>query len=78
MCIRDRVQVKHHLRHIPDRAAVIIDATRADYIDHDVLELLDAFVADAPRRGIAVEFRRRQPAPRTAARRWLFRAPAAE
>ncbi|MBJ9900166.1 SulP family inorganic anion transporter, partial [Burkholderia cenocepacia] len=52
--------------------------TRADYIDHDVLELLDAFVADAPRRGIAVEFRRRQPAPRTAARRWLFRAPAAE
>ncbi|PXX29508.1 MULTISPECIES: SulP family inorganic anion transporter [Burkholderia] len=73
-----KVQVKHHLRHIPDRAAVIIDATRADYIDHDVLELLDAFVADAPRRGIAVEFRRRSPAPRPAARRWLFRAPAAE
>ncbi|WP_269506160.1 SulP family inorganic anion transporter [Burkholderia sp. IMCC1007] len=73
-----KVQVKHHLRHIPDRAAVIIDATRADYIDHDVLELLDAFVADAPRRGIAVEFRRRNPAPRAAARRWLFRAPAAE
>jgi len=73
-----KVQVKHHLRHIPDRAAVIIDATRADYIDHDVLELLDAFVADAPRRGIAVEFRRRNPAPRPAARRWLFRAPAAE
>ncbi|MGS0895488.1 SulP family inorganic anion transporter [Burkholderia stagnalis] len=73
-----KVQVKHHLRHIPDRAAVIIDATRADYIDHDVLELLDAFVAEAPRRGIAVEFRRPSPPPRPAARRWLFRAPAAE
>jgi MFS superfamily sulfate permease-like transporter len=53
-----KVQVKHHLRHIPDRAAVIIDATRADYIDHDVLELLDAFIADAPQRSISVEFRR--------------------
>lgn len=52
-----KVQVKHHLRHIPDRAAVIIDTTRADYIDHDVLELLDAFIADAPRRGITVEYR---------------------
>ncbi|RQQ06841.1 SulP family inorganic anion transporter [Burkholderia stagnalis] len=73
-----KVQVKHHLRHIPDRAVVIIDATRADYIDHDVLELLDAFIADAPRRGIAVEFRRPCPPPRPAARRWQFRAPAAE
>ncbi|MBY4660494.1 SulP family inorganic anion transporter, partial [Burkholderia dolosa] len=63
---------------IPDRAAVIIDATRADYIDHDVLELLDAFIADAPQRGISVEFRRRSPTSRPAARRWLFRMPAAE
>lgn len=73
-----KVQVKHHLRHIPDRAAVIVDATRADYIDHDVLELLDAFIADAPRRGIAVEFRRPHAQPGGAPRRWGFRAPAAE
>ncbi|KVL46550.1 hypothetical protein WT01_36365 [Burkholderia cepacia] len=73
-----KVQVKHHLQHIPDRAAVIIDATRIDHIDHDVLELLDAFVADAPRRGIAVEFRLPSPAPRAASRRGLFRASATE
>ncbi|MBE0629858.1 MAG: SulP family inorganic anion transporter, partial [Burkholderia vietnamiensis] len=73
-----KVQVKHHLRHIPDRAAVIIDATRADYIDHDVLELLDAFIAEAPRRAITVEFRRRKPAAAAAARRWSWRTPAAE
>ena len=73
-----KVQVKHHLRHIPDRAAAIIDATRADFIDHDVRELIDAFVADAPRRGIAVEYRPPCTPPRPAARRWLFRAPTAE
>lgn len=69
-----KVQVKHHLRHIPDRAVVIIDATRADYIDHDVLELLEGFIADASRRGIAVDFRR----PRPAARSWQFGARTAE
>jgi MFS superfamily sulfate permease-like transporter len=67
-----KVQVKHYLRQIPDHAALIIDATRADYIDHDVRELLDAFVAAAPARGITVDFRRAPHAQRRGGR-WQFR-----
>ncbi len=70
-----KVQVKKHLQQIPNHAAVLIDATRADYIDHDVQDLLNAFVAEAPQRGITVELR--QPAHYTKPRdgRWLFRRP---
>ncbi|MGF6466019.1 SulP family inorganic anion transporter [Paraburkholderia youngii] len=52
-----KVPLKHYLQQIPDGATVIVDATRADFVDHDVRELLDAFVADAPRRGITVDLR---------------------
>ncbi|WP_414445629.1 SulP family inorganic anion transporter [Burkholderia sp. 22PA0106] len=64
-----KVQVKHYLRQIPDRAIVIIDATRADTIDHDVRDLIDAFIADAPAREILVDYR--QPM-RANANRWSF------
>ncbi|WP_227743931.1 SulP family inorganic anion transporter [Burkholderia gladioli] len=73
-----KVQVKHYLRQIPDRSIVIIDATRADYIDHDVRELIDAFMADAQAREILVDYR--QPT-RAAARRWsisMLRSPSAQ
>ncbi|WP_233886999.1 SulP family inorganic anion transporter [Paraburkholderia flagellata] len=53
-----KVPLKQMLAHIPDRATVIVDTTRADFIDHDVRELLERFVADAPLRSIAVEIRR--------------------
>ncbi|ALK31478.1 SulP family inorganic anion transporter [Burkholderia plantarii] len=66
-----KVRVKHDLRQIPDGAVVIIDATRADYLDHDVRELIDAFVADAPARGINVDYR--QPV-RAHDGRWRFGA----
>lgn len=52
-----KVPLKQMLAHIPDRATVIVDTTRADFIDHDVRELLERFVADAPLRSIAVEIR---------------------
>ena len=52
-----KVSLKHHLRQIPDNATVIVDACRADFIDPDVRELIDKFVADAPERGIHVECR---------------------
>ncbi|KAF1050477.1 MAG: hypothetical protein GAK41_01586 [Burkholderia gladioli] len=64
-----KVQVKRYLRQIPDRAIVIVDATRADTIDHDVRELIDAFIADAPAREILVDYR--QPL-RANANRWSF------
>ncbi|WP_323121615.1 SulP family inorganic anion transporter [Burkholderia alba] len=72
-----KVQVKHYLRQIPDRAIVIIDATRADYIDHDVRELIEAFVAEAPGREITVDYRQPQHA-RGGRGRWLFRNPSAQ
>ena len=59
-----KVALKHHLRQIPDRATVIVDATRADFIDPDVRELIDRFVADAPARGISVECRQLERAAR--------------
>ena len=62
MSFLGKVALKHHLRQIPDGATVIVDATRADFVDHDVRELIDTFVADAPaaasRRSAAVEAQR--------------------
>lgn len=52
-----KVSLKQHLSRIPDNATVIVDASRADFIDPDVRELIDGFIADAPARGIHVECR---------------------
>ncbi|WP_322046373.1 SulP family inorganic anion transporter [Paraburkholderia sp. J67] len=43
------------LARIPDRATVLIDAERADFVDRDIRETLERFVDDAPRRHITVE-----------------------
>ena len=43
---------------IPDDVEVVIDGTRAQFIDHDIRECVDDFLAAAPARGIAVELRR--------------------
>ena len=37
--------------------SVYIDGTRAEFIDHDIFQLLDSFKKDAPYRGIQVEFK---------------------
>jgi MFS superfamily sulfate permease-like transporter len=56
-----KVTLKHHLRTIPDGATVIFDASRADYVDPDVREEIDKFVAAAPSRGMHVECRKLPP-----------------
>ncbi|CAB3720559.1 SulP family inorganic anion transporter [Paraburkholderia rhynchosiae] len=73
-----KVPLKHYLQQIPDGATLIVDATRADFVDHDVRELLDTFVADAPGRGIAVEVRHQVRAQARAARGWSMRRAATE
>lgn len=73
-----KVKVKHLLAQIPEHAEVTIDATRADYIDHDVQELLDAFIARAPARGMTVEFRRQPRRERNSARHWVMHGPHAQ
>lgn len=73
-----KVPLKHYLQQIPDGATLIVDATRADFVDHDVRELLDTFVAGAPRREIAVEVRHQVQAQARAARGWSMRRAATE
>ncbi|HEY2024101.1 SulP family inorganic anion transporter [Paraburkholderia sp.] len=73
-----KVPFKHYLQQIPDGATVLVDATRADFVDHDVRELLDAFVADAPRRGITVEVRYQVREHARATRGWSIRRRTAE
>ncbi|SMG00446.1 SulP family inorganic anion transporter [Burkholderia singularis] len=70
-----KVRIKQYLAQIPDRAVVIIDATRVDYIDHDVHEMIDAFVEDAPRRAITVDYRRQVEHARESGMRWFSRSP---
>jgi MFS superfamily sulfate permease-like transporter len=50
-----KVQLKHCLKQVPNGATLIVDASRADFIDPDVRETVEAFAKDAPQRGIAIE-----------------------
>jgi MFS superfamily sulfate permease-like transporter len=45
------------LEQLPSGSRVILDGTRSDIIDHDVLEALEAFRQAAPARGIELEMR---------------------
>ena len=45
----------HCLAQIPERATVLIDAERADFIDADIREAIDAFAEEAQRKQIVVE-----------------------
>ncbi len=45
---------------VTEGSAVLIDGTRAQFIDRDIAECIAEFVETAPQRGIAVELRRSQ------------------
>ena len=45
------------LEQLPAGSRVILDGTRSDVIDHDVLESIEAFRQAAPARGIELELR---------------------
>jgi len=45
------------LEQLPIGCRVILDGTRSDVIDHDVLEAIEAFRQAAPARGIQLELR---------------------
>jgi MFS superfamily sulfate permease-like transporter len=61
LCLRkdatflSKPMLMHCLAQIPDHATVLIDAERADVIDRDILDTLDAFVRDAGGRQITIE-----------------------
>lgn len=49
--------VKNKLAKVPQNSYVVIDTTRADYIDRDVIEVIEDFITHAPLKNIQVELR---------------------
>ena len=45
------------LDQLPSGSRVLLDGSRSDVINHDVLEAIEAFRQAAPARGIALELR---------------------
>ena len=54
----NRAALREALAKLPDGAFVIIDGTRASFIDQDIIETLEHFQANARARGITVEIKR--------------------
>jgi MFS superfamily sulfate permease-like transporter len=50
--------VKKTLEGLPDDCSILIDMTRADFIDRDVLDVIEEFTHHAHLKGIRVEIRR--------------------
>jgi MFS superfamily sulfate permease-like transporter len=49
--------IKNKLEEIPENAFVLIDASRADFIDKDVIEVIEDFSIHAPLKNIGVEIK---------------------
>jgi MFS superfamily sulfate permease-like transporter len=63
--------IKQKLESVPEEAFVIIDATRADFIDKDVIDVINEFLAHAHLKNIRVEVKKSLHKPM----HLLFRAP---
>jgi MFS superfamily sulfate permease-like transporter len=50
--------IKRRLEEVPENSFVLIDAGRADFIDKDVIEVIEDFVLAAPLKNITVEIKR--------------------
>jgi MFS superfamily sulfate permease-like transporter len=50
--------IKNKLEEVPANASVLIDASRADFIDQDVVETIEDFMIHAPLKNIKVELKR--------------------
>lgn len=49
--------IKNKLEEVPENASVLIDASRADFIDKDVVEVIEDFMAHAALKNIYVEIK---------------------
>lgn len=56
----NKALVKATLEKIPDNTAVLIDATRSEFIDKDIIEVVDDFIVNAEGRGIRVYVKQTQ------------------
>ena len=52
--------IKNKLEEIPEDASVLIDASRADFIDKDIIEVIEDFAIHAPLKNIRVEVKRNE------------------
>jgi MFS superfamily sulfate permease-like transporter len=50
--------IKNRLEKVPANSSVLIDATRADFIDKDIVEVIEDFLKHAPLKGITVELKK--------------------
>jgi MFS superfamily sulfate permease-like transporter len=50
--------IKNRLEKVPANAFVLIDTSRADFIDKDVIEVIEDFMLHAPLKNIRVELKR--------------------
>jgi MFS superfamily sulfate permease-like transporter len=50
--------IKKHLESFPNHSFVMVDATRADFIDKDIIEEINDFIENAPARGIKVSVKK--------------------
>ncbi|MGZ5248434.1 MAG: SulP family inorganic anion transporter, partial [Flavitalea sp.] len=50
--------IKRKLEEVPDNSIVLIDASRADFIDKDVVEVIEDFMISAPLKNISVELKK--------------------
>jgi MFS superfamily sulfate permease-like transporter len=50
--------IKNKLEKVPENSYVLIDATRADFIDKDIIEVIEDFLKHAPLKGITVELKK--------------------
>lgn len=50
--------IKRKLSKVPDDSFVLIDATRADFLDKDVIEVIEDFMISAPLKNIRVELKK--------------------
>lgn len=50
--------IKNKLEEVPENSSVIIDASRADFIDRDIVEVIEDFMVHAPLKNIRVELKK--------------------
>ena len=50
--------LKNKLEEVPEGSFVLIDATRADFIDRDIIEVIEDFMVHAPLKNIRVELKK--------------------
>jgi MFS superfamily sulfate permease-like transporter len=51
----NKVGLRNTLDQIPDNVTLIINATKSDFVDHDILEMVRDFAESGKYRGITVE-----------------------